>query len=402
MKHKKQNRRHFLKSALTAATVSAVFPSAVNSTQKVTLSGNGLIKRKLGKTGLELPIVSMGAGDTDNPRLIEAALDNGIQLLATSEYYGNGNNERMIGEILKHRKREDVILMTSALSAGVDHKNGLYTEEATKEGWLSKIDGNLERLGVDQIDIYVLPFAAKRESVLYEPLLNAMVEIKKSGKARFLAIATHSWETEALRAAADTHVYDIVMTAYNFRKSNLDEMNNAIAYAANKGLGIIAMKTMAGVYWDKERTKPINTKASLKWVLQNPNIHTTVPGFTSFDQLQQNIEIMKDIRMSEEELNDLKVTNEDTAFGIYCQQCAQCIGQCKADIDIPTLMRSYMYAYGYKNFRQAKQAIKLSGINGYPCKDCQTCQVNCAMQFDVKGKISAILRLQEVPDEFLS
>ncbi len=36
------------------------------------------------------------------------------------------------------------------------------------------------------------------------------------------------------------------------------------------------MKTMAGAYWDREKTKPINGVAALKWVLQNENIHTTV------------------------------------------------------------------------------------------------------------------------------
>jgi predicted aldo/keto reductase-like oxidoreductase len=401
MRNIKQDRRHFLKTSLTTAAVAAAFPSVVKSSGSHAIKEDQIIMRKLGRTGIELPIVSMGAGDTDNPKLIEAALDSGIRLLATSEYYGNGNNERMIGEILKKRKREDVLIMTSALSAGVDYKNGIYTEEATKEGWIKKIDGNLERLGVDQIDIWVLPFAAKRESVFYEPLLSAMVEIKKSGKAKYIAIATHSWEPEALTAAADTGVYDVVMTAYNFRRSNLDELNNAISYAANKGLGIIAMKTMAGVYWDKERTNPINTRASLKWVLQNPDVHTTVPGFTSFDQLQQNIEIMKDISMTEEEINDLKIANGDTAFAIYCQQCAKCVEQCIAGIDIPTLMRSYMYAYGYKNLKQAKNTIDLSGIKGNPCTDCKICRVNCTMRFDVKGKIEDIVRLKQVPDELL-
>jgi predicted aldo/keto reductase-like oxidoreductase len=402
MKNKKQNRRHFLKNSLATAAVATVFPSAVNSVQKTDTTEGEIIKRKLGNTELELSVVSMGAGDTDNPKLVEAALDNGIQLLATSEYYGNGNNERMIGEVLKKRKREDVILMTSAMPDGIDHKKGIFTEASTKESLLKKINGNLERLGVDQIDIFVLPFAAKRESVFFEPMLSAMQEIKNSGKARYLAVATHKFEAEALRAAADTGVYDIVMTSYNFKRSNLDELNSAIAYAANKGLGIIAMKTMAGVYWDKERTKPINTKASLKWVLQNPDIHTTVPGFTSFDQLQQNIEIMKNISMSKEEMNDLKITEGDTAFGIYCQQCAKCVGQCKAGVDIPTLMRSYMYAYGYRNMKQAKHAIELSGVNGNPCNDCRTCRVSCAMRFDVKGKIEDIVRLKEVPEEFLT
>ncbi len=401
MKNQTQNRRHFIKNSLTTAAVASVFPTAVHSTQKVDLGEGKIIKRKLGRTGLELSVVSMGAGDTDNPKLVEAALDNGIQLLATSEYYGNGNNELMIGKLLKNRKREDVILMTSAMPEGIDHKNGVFTEGATKESWVKKIDGNLERLGVDQIDIYVLPFAAKRESVFFKPMLEGMEEIKKSGKAKYLAVATHSWEPEALIAAADTGVYDVVMTAYNFKRANLDELNHAISYAADKGVGIIAMKTMAGAYWDKERTKPINTRASLKWVLQNPDVHTTVPGFTSYDQLQQNLEIMTDISLSEEEMNDLKITEKDTAYGVYCQQCAKCIGQCPTGIDIPTLMRSYMYAYGYKNLKQAKRTFELAGIQGNPCEGCISCQINCAMRFDVKAKIADIARLQDIPDEFL-
>ncbi len=130
---------------------------------------------------------------------------------------------------------------------------------------------------VDYVDFFILGFAARRESVFYEPLLKALEKFKKQGKTRYLGVATHSFEPEAIRAAADTGIYDLVMTAYNFRKNNIAEIDEAIGYATEKGLGIIAMKTMAGVFWDKERTRPINTKASLKWVLKNENIHTTVP-----------------------------------------------------------------------------------------------------------------------------
>jgi predicted aldo/keto reductase-like oxidoreductase len=91
------------------------------------------------------------------------------------------------------------------------------------------------------------------------------VKFKEQGKTKYLGIATHSYEPEAIRAAADTGVFDVVMTAYNFKKSNRTEIEDAINYAAGKGMGIIAMKTMAGAYWDKERTRPINTRAALKF-----------------------------------------------------------------------------------------------------------------------------------------
>ncbi len=84
------------------------------------------------------------------------------------------------------------------------------------------------------------------------------------------------------------------MISYNFLKTNREELDEALRYAADKGLGIIAMKTMAGAYWDKERTMPINTRAALKWVLKNENIHTSVPDCGDFNQLNQDLEIMSD------------------------------------------------------------------------------------------------------------
>ena len=122
-----------------------------------------------------------------------------------------------------------------------------------------------------------------------------MENFKKSGKARFIGIATHSYVDEAIRAAADTGIYDVAMAAYNFRMENLQTLNDAVAYGASHGLGMIAMKTMAGGYWDKERTQPINSTASLKWILQNENIHTTMSGMTTFDELQLNLAMLQDI-----------------------------------------------------------------------------------------------------------
>jgi len=58
------------------------------------------------------------------------------------------------------------------------------------------------------------------------------------------------------------------------------------------GLGIVAMKTQAGVYWDKEKTTPINMKAALKWALRDPNVHTAIPGFTTLDQLQTDLDVL--------------------------------------------------------------------------------------------------------------
>lgn len=403
MKNKSNhNRRDFLKKGLQSAAIAAVAPSFIGSAKNSVKLQEEMPYRILGRTGIKIPILSMGTGDTDNPNLIKAAIDSGITLLATSQYYGNGNNERIVGEVIKNYNRDKVILMTSAMPDGVDHKEGLFTEQSTTESYVNKLEDSLQRLGIDYVDIYILPFAAKRESVFFEPLLMAMQKVKEQGKAKYVGIATHKFEHEAVRAAAETGIYDIAMTAYNFKRQNIQELDEAIDFASEKGVGIIAMKTMAGVYWDKEKTMPINTKAALKWALQNENIHTAVPGFTTFDELKQDLEVVTELKLSKDELKDLKLAQNNSRHGIYCQQCGNCISQCKASLDIPTLMRSYMYAYGYGNFTHAKSNLKYVDLPIAPCSECDNCNISCTVGFDIKDKVKDIARIREVPEEFLA
>ena len=389
-----ENRRTFLGKGIAGLAATVACPQLSRATEQQQT-------RKLGTTGLELPAVSMGAGDCNDANLMKTALDSGLKMLATSTYYGDGNNERVVGEAIKGRDRDSFVIMTSAVPDGINHKEGLFTEKSRAKPFLKLFEGSLKRMNLDYVDIFTLPFAAKRESVFFEPLLKAMETVKKEGKCRYLALATHAWEEEAIRAAVETGVYDIVMTAYNFRKQNGKKIGIAIQEASEAGLGVIAMKTMAGVYYDKERTKPINTKAALKWVLNNPHVHTTVPGMTTFSQLKQNIEVMQNPGLSDEEEKSLQLGHMADPTGLYCQQCGSCVSQCLQKLDIPGFMRSYMYAYGYRNRFQAKKTLLTAIADGAACESCSICSVSCRMGFDIPTKIEDIRRLEKIPDDFL-
>lgn len=396
-----QNRRDFLKTGLAGIAGMTVLPATSLQAKDKPALKSKILYRTLGKTGIKLPIISIGTGDTSDPGLISAALDAEVKLLATSKYYGEGQNEKMVGEVINNRDRESIIVMTSAMPQDFDHRNGVFSEGARPDHFVKDFEGSLKRLGVDYIDIFLLPFMAKRESVFYEPYLKAMEKIKMSGKARFIGIATHSHEDEAIRAAVEAKIYDVCMVAYNFRKKNRSQIGEAIAHASKNGMGIIAMKTMAGAYWDKDRKEPINSKAALKWVLQNNNVHTAVPGVTTFEELENDISIMADLPLKDEEKKDLKLSLGENPEAPFCQQCGTCLPQCKKSLDIPTLMRSHMYAYGYGNLSHARDTLASATQEADPCAGCDTCAVSCAMNFDVKSKISGIARLHRVPEEFI-
>lgn len=394
------NRRDFMK--LTSA-IGLTGPSLAKFTAVQDPRKSGFLYRRLGKTGIDLPVVSMGTGNCNHPSLVNLAYDKGIRFFATSEYYANGNNEKMIAEALKGKPRESYMIMTGAIGGlSIDYEKGLFKPETDPKVYLEHAYGCLERLQVEYVDFFTLGFGAKREFVMYEPVVEVLKKIKSEGKAKYLNLATHSFEPEAIRAAADAGIYDVVTVGYNFRKTNLNEMEAAMKYAAEAGLGIVAMKTMAGAYWDKERTRPINTQAALKWVLRNENVHTTIPDIANFDHLEKDLAVMANPELTEDELKDLQIREDDTSLGLYCQQCNKCLDQCREEIDIPTLMRSYMYAYGYRNLSLAGRTAKLVSTERIPCIDCAKCTVDCTMGFNVKEKVLDISRIRDIPADMMS
>ena len=143
-----------------------------------------------------------------------------------------------------------------------------------------------------------------------------------------------------------------------------------------------------------------NAKAALKWVLRNDFIHTSIPGYTSFDQLDESWSVVADLTMTDEEKNELNMSYNHGSM--YCNGCEQCMGLCPKQLPIPDVMRAYMYAFGYKETLKAKELVTRLNIENNACLDCDACTAHCIKNFDVKGKLASMQELKLVPDEFLA
>ena len=355
-----------------------------------------LVYRTLGKTGLKLPVINMGVMNSDNPNLIKTALDSGIQLLDTAHAYMQGRNEEVIGSVVKGRPR-DSYYIGSKVNLPQDRATGRYLEGATEAEFTKKLDLSLKRLGLDYVDILYHHNVSRRDSAFHEPVLNAMTKAKKAGKFRFAGITTHTNEPEVIHAAVDGKFYEVILTSYNYQQKHVAEVRDAIARASQAGIGIVGMKAIRG----GSRLTPSvkNTAAALKWVLQDPHVHTIVPGFTTFDQLETDLAVMEDINLNELEKKDLQ--KEASLPSLYCQGCRECLGQCIARLPIPDLMRAYMYVYDYRNLGMAQDLVVSLGLSSDLCGDCSLCQVRCPSGFDVRAKIRDIVRIREIPTEYI-
>jgi predicted aldo/keto reductase-like oxidoreductase len=398
--NKKLNRRWFLKSTSIGVLGVGLFGDKSLATpimdQKNELSRK-LVHRTLGKTGMRVPVIGMGILSSGSPALMNAALDAGIAHFdSTAGQPQQIRNEEMIGEVLKGRPRESFIYGTK-IHLPQDYKTGLYEKTATEKEFNAYLDAALKRLQMDYVDILYHHMVSQRESAFYEPVMKAMEKAKKDGKTRFLGLTSHSNVPEAVQAATDSKFYEVVMASYNPRQIDMLQVKDAIANAAEAGLGVVAIKVIRGDV--EEGQKPINPGASLKWVLQDTNVHATIPGFSNFEEMNIDLSVMDDLSLTETETSDLK--REDSYAGLFCQGCGQCIQQCIAKLPIPDLMRTYMYVYGYRQPILAHNLVTSLELPRKVCDDCSSCQVVCRNGWKVSEKICDIIRLRDVPSSFL-
>jgi predicted aldo/keto reductase-like oxidoreductase len=396
---KNLSRRGFIKKGITGAAAVAISP--VVSHAGTPVEEDNVIYRVLGKTGIKVPVISFGVMRADNPGLCKAAYEKGIKLFDTANGYQNGNNETMLGDILKAYPRNSFFLATKVKPAGVS-REGKPSSETTPEDFLSKFSTSLSRLQMDYVDILYMHEISNPELLEYKPVINALKKLKKEGKARFIGFSAHRNEAAVIDAAASMGDWDVILTAYNFQQAYRKELDAAVKKASSAGIGIVAMKTLSGGgFLDKERTKPINTTAAIKWVLSNPDITTTIPGMTSFDQLDLNVKMLTDITLSDQEKKDILIASAQP--GLFCSGCRECLSACPMNLPVPDIMRAYMYAYGYSNTSQAHSLLAELGNGTDPCKNCTGgCKVKCSRNFNVKGRITDISRLSGVPVDFLA
>jgi len=358
-----------------------------------------IIYRTLGRTALRIPIVSFGVMNSDSPDLIKRALDMGINHLDTAHGYLRGNSERAIGEVLEKSGNRDKVYVATKMRFARDNQKAVFLLRgsarepgATEENLFEQLETSLQRLRTDYVDILYLHSCYSPQMATFEPLMNALVKVKKQGKAKFIGVSTHSNVADVVRASVDAEVYDVVLAAYNYVQEDREEVKKAFQYAAEKGVGVVAMKTQGGRRLQQDPDVEINHQAALKWVLNDQNVCTTIPGMTTFEQLDLNMEVMNDLALTEKEQRDLQMAASMRGT-LYCMNCCSCVPTCPQGVEIPKLMRSYMYAKGYGNYVQAGTTIaELPEKQGLDvCRECSQCTASCRRDINIGSRVKSLI-----------
>ena len=300
------------------------------------------IRRRIGDSevnaiGLGCMNLSYGYGPAtargDAERFLNRALDIGYDLFDTATLYGNGNNERLLGSAIMHR-RDEFFVASKGVMAFVDGKRGM---DGRPEAIKAQCDESLARLKTDFIDLYYMHRLDPKVPV--EESIGGLADLVRAGKIRNIGVSEMSADT--LRRAHATHPIAAIQSEYSLWTRNPEIA--VLDTCRELGIAFVAFSPVArGFFSDRrldpsefhekdmrhrmprfsagnfdrnlallEAARPIAERAgctlpqlALAWLLARSDNVIPIPGTTKVDHLEQNF-LSQDVQLSREAVDEL-------------------------------------------------------------------------------------------------
>jgi 1-deoxyxylulose-5-phosphate synthase len=289
---------------------------------------------KLGKTGLEVSVITLGCMSFGAPDrgshpwsldegasrdIIKQALDAGVNFLDTANVYSAGSSEEIVGKAVKDFvPREEVVIATKVFSRMRPGPNGAGL---SRKAIFAELDASLRRLQTDYIDLYQIHRWDYDTPI--EETLEALHDAVRAGKVRYIgASSMYAWQfTKALYIAELNGWTKFVSMQNHYNLIYREEEREMLPLCVDQGIGVIPWSPLArgrltrpwdtatartetdefgkSLYRDEDRQiveRVIDLAAkrgltpaqvALAWLLRNPAVTSPIVGVTKPDQLSQ-------------------------------------------------------------------------------------------------------------------
>lgn len=282
--------------------------------------------RDLGKTGLKVPVLSFGASslggvfhsikENDALRAVFTAVENGLNFIDVSPYYGHYKAETVLGKALKELPRESFILSTKVGRYG---KDGVNTWDYSAKRAKESVYESMERLNIDYIDlinVHDIEFADLHQVV--NETLPALVELREKGIVGHVGIT--DLQLENLKWVIENSEQGVVESVLNFCHYSLndDKLSDFLDFFDERGIGVInaspfsmGLLTQRGIpdwhpapkplveackraaAYCSEQGYPIE-KLAIQYSVSNPRIPTTLFSSANPDSVLKNIKYIEE------------------------------------------------------------------------------------------------------------
>lgn len=343
---------------------------------------------RLGRTELQVSDISFGSAGSVDAGLVQHALDRGVNFFDTAESYSWGIAEKAIGQALKGR-REQVVL-SSKTKAGADQ---------TRDDMMQALEGSLERLGTDYLDIYFNHAVDDVARMQNQEWWEFTELARKQGKIRFRGMSGHGGSlVPCLEYALAQDLVDVILVAHSFAQdpSFADrlrhtfhwaaiqpELPGVLAAAKRKDIGVVAMKTLMGARLNDmrpfERPGGTFSQAAFRWVLSSPNVDGLIVSMSSKDLIDEYVAASGGAEITATDL-ELLDYYANSRVGNFCLPgCNACSESCPVDVRIADILRTRMYDVDYGDRALARREYAALGTGASACLACahQACLGSC-------------------------
>lgn len=317
--------------------------------------------RTLGRAGVKVSSLCLGTmmlggptNEKDSIRIINRAMDEGINFLDTANVYNGGESERVIGKAVRNN-REKWVIATKVHGSIGDNVN---ESGSHRYHIMSAVEASLKRLGTDHIDVYYLHRWDTSTRIVES--LRALDDCVRQGKVRYIACSNfEAWRVcEALWTSKDQGLEEFVCVQPLYNIVNRDIEVELLPFCEKYGVGVVPYSPLArGVLSGKyvsgkeppkgsraerqdrrilqtelrdesydvaQRLRPLAeghgktlTQFALAWVLANPTITSVIIGPRTMEQLEDNLGCL-DCNITEDNeqaINKLVPPGEHTGKG---------------------------------------------------------------------------------------
>jgi len=316
--------------------------------------------RPMGTTRLLVSEISLG-GLVMAESVHRYAIEHGVNLVHVAWDYLGGQSIRTLGAGLRSLRDRFYL--------------------ALKDDYPS-IDEALKVLNTDHVDFLMFnrhfPFSASDAKIA-----ETFEKLKNQGKVRFAGLTTHAMVKSTTAAGLQTGYFNVVMPVLN--QPNLEAMTDELRLAQQRGVGVMAMKTMKGL-------KGLESEvAYLKKLLSNPAITTVTKGIGSFDMFDAYLAALK----------EPLTTAEDTALDRYaqanrssnCMLCDKCKQACPLEVEVSTVLRCKDYYFD--QMKDVETALRAYGeippekTGSESCRLCKKCEPACPNGIAIVDRLMA-------------
>jgi len=315
--------------------------------------------RNLGKSGLEVSRICLGTNnfggqvnEETSIKIVDKALDCGINIIDTANVYTGGKSERIIGRAVKGR-REEVIIATKV---GFGNIEGPNQSGLSRKHILSQVEHSLTSLQTEYIDVYYM-HRYDPETPL-EETLRTLDSLVRQGKVRYVACSNFTaWQIAKAQEVCETHDLEkliAVQPPYNLLQRDIEA--NIIPYCREEHLGILTYTPLMGGFltgkYSKDTPPPAGSrfeynpkllerasnasnfkileqiekvaddvgipihKLAVSWILKNPAITAPIVGASTVGQVRENCQ-MADIDIPVETYETLNKLTQGRNFSLY-------------------------------------------------------------------------------------